>query len=370
MRSEPAPLGCSASIANLTQSALFRQLPCPSIREPTRSSVLELLEAKATDAALQEANELLHIVDTSSLCPLKGVNADPGCLTLVQECIAKQTYQDVFAVRPTAGRVVETLPSNQEAQGDAPQKQRPVKVGNPVLKLAAGNKRQRICVQDTQDTDAFPKIHLGQVETAIKLFLRKHKQADTDAESLDGSELSQEDDVESDLEDSRGQVSLRGIEQLCENLSQCQDRLHELSRALLSDMLASLQGIIRQGLHARIRNKHDRDSESFQSSLQCLQACLGCLIIMTAKDMPKHIFDEDTILSIVEAIKGHLLFNVLAPNDARIAQTHHAGAPPSCSQNRQLCGTWEIGPQRAKQQVKLLRWTRRKLPPGVWEKGA
>jgi len=53
-------------------------------------------------------------------------------------------------------------------------------------------------------------------------------------------------------------------------------------------------------------------TSSSREVMACLDACVASLLVVTANDMPKEVANDDFILSILAAVKNHLLVNVLA----------------------------------------------------------
>jgi hypothetical protein len=67
--------------------------------------------------------------------------------------------------------------------------------------------------------------------------------------------------------------------------------------------------------------------------MACLEACVASLTVMTADDMPKEVANDDFILSIIAAVKNHLLVNVLVAMNPRAGhvQSIDEGELQSCA---------------------------------------
>ena len=67
---------------------------------------------------------------------------------------------------------------------------------------------------------------------------------------------------------------------------------------------------------------HQDDADQQHEILLSLEACMACLQILAAPNMPKQVYKEELIDKLVGVVRFQLLHNVLVFYDAALCQAH------------------------------------------------
>eukprot|EP00897_Mesotaenium_endlicherianum_P005542 jgi/Mesen1/5015/ME000025S04414 len=90
----------------------------------------------------------------------------------------------------------------------------------------------------------------------------------------------------------------------------------------LAKLMVLLEAHIQEGFGKQLDDHDDLDSSTFTSIVSTFEAAQIATAIMTANDMPKHVFSEEIIDKIIEVTRFHIVHNIFVFFDPSYRQIH------------------------------------------------